>query len=119
MVITGLRGLMLAAMLAALMSSLTSMFNSMSSVFTMDIWKHIRPKAKEKEVVVIGRLFGVFLIVVSIAWLPILMLIRGSQLWDYLQSISSYITPPWVVVFFLGMFWKRATEQVSLISQLV
>jgi len=108
---SGVRGLMLAAMLAALMSSLTSIFNSISSVFTLDIWKNIRPHANEKETLIVGRVFGICLIAVSIAWLPILLLIRGSQLWDYLQSISAYITPPWVVVFFLGMFWSRATEQ--------
>lgn len=107
----GVRGLMLAAMLAALMSSLTSIFNSISSVFTLDVWKNIRPRANEKEKIIVGRVFGICLIGVSIAWLPILLIIRGSQLWDYLQSISAYITPPWVVVFFLGMFWSRATEQ--------
>ena len=109
---TGVRGLMLAAMLAANMSSLTSIYNSISSVFTLDIWKNIRPHANEKEMVIVGRVFGIFLIAVSIGWLPILLIIKGSQLWDYLQSISAYFTPPWVVVFFLGMFWKRTTEQV-------
>ena len=71
-------------------------------------------QANEKEVVVVGRIFGLIMIGLSIAWLPILQVMQGSQLWDYLQSISSYITPPWVVVFLLGMFWKRCTEQVNL-----
>ena len=39
-------------------------------------------------------------------------MLQGTRLWDYIQSISAYVTPPWVVVFILGMFWKRATEQV-------
>ena len=51
----GLRGLMLAAMMAALMSSLTSVFNSSSTIFTMDIWKRLRPGAADGELLVIGR----------------------------------------------------------------
>lgn len=51
----GLRGLMLAVMLAALMSSLASIFNSSSTLFTMDIWTHIRPQATESELIIVGR----------------------------------------------------------------
>ena len=63
---------MLAAMLAALMSSLTSQYNSCSSVFVIDIWKVARKNASEKEVVVVGRLAGLTLIVLSVLYLPIL-----------------------------------------------
>ena len=51
----GLRGLMLAAMMAALMSSLSSVFNSASTLFTMDIWKKVRPRSSEGELLVVGR----------------------------------------------------------------
>lgn len=51
----GLRGLMMAVMVAALMSSLTSIFNSASTIFTMDLWNHIRPRASEKELMIVGR----------------------------------------------------------------
>ena len=50
--IVGVRGIMLAALLAALMSSMTSMFNSSSTVFTLDIWRRLRPHAKESELMV-------------------------------------------------------------------
>ena len=60
----GLRGLMLAVMLAALMSSLTSVFNSSSTIFTMDIYKFIRPKAAEKELLFAGRAFVFVLVVI-------------------------------------------------------
>jgi uncharacterized sodium:solute symporter family permease YidK len=46
---SGARGLMVAVMIAALMSSLTSVFNSCSVIFTMDLWKRIRPKAKDSK----------------------------------------------------------------------
>jgi len=105
---------MLAAMLAALMSSLTSQFNSSSSIFVIDLWLYWRKKASQFEVVLVGRIFGLFMIGLSIGWLPILQAIQGGSLWDYVQSISSFITPPWVVAFLLGMFWSRLTEKVGL-----
>eukprot|EP00074_Homo_sapiens_P069556 XP_011521954.2 sodium/glucose cotransporter 5 isoform X2 [Homo sapiens] len=51
----GLRGLMIAVMLAALMSSLTSIFNSSSTLFTMDIWRRLRPRSGERELLLVGR----------------------------------------------------------------
>uniref|UniRef100_A0A8B9TCJ3 Sodium/glucose cotransporter 5 n=1 Tax=Anas platyrhynchos TaxID=8839 RepID=A0A8B9TCJ3_ANAPL len=55
---SGLRGLMIAVMMAALMSSLTSIFNSSSTLFTMDIWRRLRPGAGEKELLLVGRVLG-------------------------------------------------------------
>ena len=71
---------MLAVMLAALMSSLTSIFNSASTIFTIDIWQKIRkkkwavmdPQKIEVEKIIVGRLFVVFLIGISILWVPII-----------------------------------------------
>ena len=111
--VTGARGIMMAAILAALMSSLTSMFNSSSTVFTMDIWRYLRKGAKETELMVLGRVYTLFLVGVSVAWLPVLQALQGSQFWTYFQSIASYTVPPIVMVFLLGLFWKRTTEQVD------
>lgn len=105
---------MLAAMLAALMSSLTSIFNSSTTIFTLDIWKKaIRKKAEEKELMLVGRLYTLVLVGASIAWLPILQEVQGSQFWDYVQEIYSHILPPIVCTFVVGLFWKRATEEVT------
>uniref|UniRef100_A0A8D2KXQ5 Sodium/glucose cotransporter 1 n=1 Tax=Varanus komodoensis TaxID=61221 RepID=A0A8D2KXQ5_VARKO len=107
----GLRGLMLSVMLASLMSSLTSIFNSASTLFTMDIYTKIRTKAKERELMIIGRLFMLVLIGVSIAWVPIVQSAQSGQLFDYIQSITSYLGPPIAAVFFLAIFCKRVNEQ--------
>ena len=104
---------MLAALLAALMSSLTSVFNSSSTVFTMDIWRRIRPGAQESQLMMVGRFYTIFLVIVSIAWLPVLEALQGSQFWDYTQSINSYVLPPIVMTFLIGLFWPRATEKVT------
>ncbi|KAH3794760.1 hypothetical protein DPMN_148298 [Dreissena polymorpha] len=42
-------------MMSALMSSLTSIFNSSSTIFAMDICTHIRKKASELELMIVGR----------------------------------------------------------------
>ncbi|ELK37832.1 Sodium/myo-inositol cotransporter 2 [Myotis davidii] len=108
---TGLRGLMIAVMVAALMSSLTSIFNSASTIFTMDLWNHLRPRASERELMIVGRVFVLLLVLVSILWIPVIQASQGGQLFIYIQSISSYLQPPVAVVFIMGCFWKRSTEK--------
>ncbi|XP_062966316.1 sodium/mannose cotransporter SLC5A10 isoform X3 [Cynocephalus volans] len=107
----GLRGLMIAVMLAALMSSLTSIFNSSSTLFTMDIWRRLRPRAGERELLLVGRLVIVVLIGVSVAWIPVLQGSNSGQLFIYMQSVTSSLAPPVTAVFILGIFWRRANEQ--------
>ncbi|XP_036029717.1 sodium/myo-inositol cotransporter 2 isoform X3 [Onychomys torridus] len=107
----GLRGLMMAVMVAALMSSLTSIFNSASTIFTMDLWTHIRPRASERELMIVGRVFVLVLVLVSILWIPVVQASQGGQLFIYIQSISSYLQPPVAVVFIMGCFWKRTNEK--------
>ncbi|NP_001103892.1 sodium/myo-inositol cotransporter 2 [Sus scrofa] len=107
----GLRGLMMAVMVAALMSSLTSIFNSASTIFTMDLWNHLRPRASERELMIVGRVFVLLLVLVSILWIPVVQASQGGQLFIYIQSISSYLQPPVAVVFIMGCFWKRTNEK--------
>lgn len=109
---TGLRGLMLAALLAALMSSLTSILNSASSIMTLDIWHQFRKKASQSELMIVGRVTVLVLIALSILWLPILQQTQGGRFWFYVQSVRSYLIPPLCMMFLLGLFWKRTTEQV-------
>ncbi|XP_077842145.1 sodium/glucose cotransporter 2 isoform X4 [Macaca mulatta] len=107
----GLRGLMLAVMLAALMSSLASIFNSSSTLFTMDIYTRLRPSAGDRELLLVGRLWVVFIVVVSVAWLPVVQAAQGGQLFDYIQAVSSYLAPPVSAVFVLALFVPRVNEQ--------
>uniref|UniRef100_A0A8C4VUG9 Sodium/glucose cotransporter 1 n=1 Tax=Gopherus evgoodei TaxID=1825980 RepID=A0A8C4VUG9_9SAUR len=107
----GLRGLMLSVMLASLMSSLTSIFNSASTLFTMDIYTKIRSRASERELMLAGRLFILALIGISIAWVPMVQSAQGGQLFDYMQSVTSYLGPPIAAVFLLAIFCKRVNEE--------
>uniref|UniRef100_A0A8B9R4A8 Solute carrier family 5 member 9 n=1 Tax=Astyanax mexicanus TaxID=7994 RepID=A0A8B9R4A8_ASTMX len=107
----GMRGLMIAVMMAALMSSLTSIFNSSSTLFTMDIWQRIRRQASERELMVVGRVFILLLVVLSILWIPIIQSANSGQLFDYIQAITSFLAPPITAVFIMAIFWSRMNEQ--------
>ena len=126
----GLRGVMLAVMLAALMSDLTSIFNSASTLFTMDIYKEIRASASTKELLIVGRVFLLVLVAVSITWIPIIQTMQGGQLFIYiqanhfyslvlfsklaLQAISAYLSPPIAIVYLMAILSTRINEKVIL-----
>jgi len=103
------------------MSSLASVFNSCSTLFTVDIYKKLRPLTDEKKLVRIGRIATAIVVVLGILWIPIMANI-SSVLYDYLQKVQSYIAPPITAVFLIGIFYKRINAQgafVTLISGLV
>ncbi|XP_033008079.1 sodium/glucose cotransporter 4 isoform X1 [Lacerta agilis] len=106
----GLRGLMIAVIMAALMSSLTSIFNSSSTLFAIDIWQRLRKTATEQELMIVGRVFILILVAISILWIPIIQLANSGQLFDYIQSITSYLAPPITALFILAIFCKRINE---------
>lgn len=106
-----LRGLMLAVMIAALMSSLTSIFNSSSTIFTVDIYQRIRTTAREWELMVVGRIFVLVLVAISILWIPVIQAFQNSRLFDYIQSITSFLAPPIASLYFFSIFSKRVNEE--------
>ena len=106
----GLKGLVAAGLLAALMSSLASVFNSCSTLFTIDVYQKLYPKTPEKKLVNIGRLATGIIVLLGIAWIPIMQNISGV-LYEYLQSVQSYIAPPITATFLLGLFWKRINKE--------
>lgn len=106
----GLRGLVAAGLLAALMSSLASVFNSCSTLFTVDIYKKLRPNAPEKKLLRVGRIATGIVVVLGIAWIPVMQNISGV-LYEYLQSVQAYIAPPITAVFLLGIFSKRINSK--------
>ena len=102
----GVRGLVAGGLLAALMSSLAAVFNSSSTLFTMDIYKKLHPEASERTLVIVGKSATAVLVVLGIAWIPLLRNISG-ELYHYIQSVQSYVAPPIAAVFLLGLFSKR------------
>jgi SSS family solute:Na+ symporter len=103
----GIRGLVVAGLLAALMSSLSSVFNSCSTLFTRDIYLKLRPDASEVRQVRVGQTATVVLVALGLLWIPMMQFISG-QLYQYLQSVQAYISPPIAAVFLIGILWRRA-----------
>jgi solute:Na+ symporter, SSS family len=101
----GVRGIVVAGLLAALMSALAGVFNASSSLFTMDFYSRIRPKASQAQLVRVGRVATVVMVIIGILWIPVIQGAKG--LYDYLQGIQAYLAPPIFVVFFFGVFMKR------------
>jgi solute:Na+ symporter, SSS family len=101
----GLRGIVVAGLLSALMGSLAGVFNACSTLFTVDIYEKLRPKASQHELVRTGRIATTIMVIIAMAWIPV---VKGaSGLYGYLQSVQGYLAPPIFVVFFFGVFWKR------------
>lgn len=103
----GLRGLVVGGLLAALMSSLSSLFNSSASLFTVDIYEKICPGRSERHLVTVGRFATAVVVVLGMAWIPVMHYIGEGGLYLYLQSVQGYLAPPITAVFLLGLFWKR------------
>ncbi|MCA6439494.1 MAG: sodium:solute symporter [Sediminibacterium sp.] len=102
----GLRGLLAGGLLAALMSSLASVYNACSTLYTIDIYKERHPHASEKQLVKVGRIATGVVVLLGMAWIPLMGRISNG-LYDYLQSVQSYLAPPIAAVFLLGVFFKR------------
>jgi SSS family solute:Na+ symporter len=109
---SGLRGLVVSGLLAALMSSLSSVFNSCSTLFTIDIYKKYYPQTTDKQMVKVGRWATVVLIILSLAWIPMLDFVKGG-LFQKLQSIQAYIAPPISAVFIFGVLSKQITAKAT------
>ncbi len=103
----GFRGLVVAGMIAALMSSLASLFNSVSTLFTVDVYQKLKPETSQRKLVTIGRVTTVSMTALGLLWLPIMKSIAGGGLYKYIQSVQSFLAPPIVAVFVLGLCWKR------------
>jgi SSS family solute:Na+ symporter len=113
----GIRGIVVAGLLSALMGSLAGVFNACSTLFTVDLYQKWNPKASESKLVSIGRTATIVMVLIALAWIPVIKNARG--LYDYLQSVQSYLAPPIFVVFFLGVFNKRMNAKGALWAMVV
>jgi SSS family solute:Na+ symporter len=103
----GLLGLVMAGFLAALMSQIDSTLNSAATLVTMDFIKVRRPKLDDRQLMWVGRGTTAVFMVLATAWAT--QIEQFGSLFRYLQHVLSYIAPPVVAVFLLGVFWPGAT----------
>lgn len=114
----GLRGILAGGLLAALMSSLASVYNACSTLYTIDIYKKSHPDATEKELVKVGRIATGIIVLMGMAWIPLMGKVSDG-LYNYLQSVQSYMAPPISAVFLLGVFFKRLNAQGAYSSMII
>lgn len=113
---SGLRGLSMAALTAAIVASLAGKANSISTIYTLDIYKkYVNRNSTEKNLVWIGRIVVIvaLLIAIIVNWKDALG-IGGKGGFEFIQKYTGYISPAIFPVFLLGFFWKKATSKAAI-----
>ena len=102
----GLLGLVAAGFVAATLATIASALNCASALITVDLIRHIAPRATAAQLVRIGRLSTLGVLAVAVLWAP--QIERFGDLWQYLQAVLAYAVPPIVALFAAGLFWRGA-----------
>jgi solute:Na+ symporter, SSS family len=117
---TGLKGLALAALTAAIVASLAGKVNSISTIFTLDLYKnYLNKSASEDKLVRIGRAtIGISMLVAILLTWDDLLDIGGEGGFTFIQKYTGFISPGVFAMFLLGMFWKRTTGAAGVVGLL-
>jgi SSS family solute:Na+ symporter len=110
----GVTGLVLAGLIAAIMSSIDSTLNSASTLVTIDFVQPRRKDLSPKQTARVGRLATVGFMLVAALWAPFIGIFGG--LFSYLQTAFSYVVPPVVVIFIMGVFWRRGSGAAAFVT---
>ena len=114
----GIRGLSFAAIVAAAVSALSSIVNSVSTIFTIDIYKgFLNKKATEKQMVRTGMIVAFTALCISTYIAPKLQ--NLDQAYQYIQEYTGFIYPGEFLIFFCGLFWRQATSKAALWTALL
>lgn len=115
---SGLKGLSIAALTAAIVASLAGKANSISTIFTMDIYKkYIKKDADEKGMVKMGKIIIALAMLLSVllTWKDLLG-IGGEGGFTFIQKYTGFISPGIFAIFILGFFWKRTTGAAAIVG---
>lgn len=113
----GVRGVAFAALVAAVVSSLASMMNSISSIFTLDIYKsYINKNISDQGTVRVGRITSIVALIVAIIVAPVLS--NLDQAFQYIQEFTGFVSPGALAIFLAGFFYKKATSNGALAAAL-
>ena len=112
----GLKGLSFAALTAAVVASMAGKANSISTIFTLDIYKrYINPNASEKQLVSTGRIAVVAAMVIAVVIAPMMGIDKKGG-FEFIQEYTGYVSPGIFALFTMGFFWKRATSNAALFA---
>ncbi len=112
----GLKGLSFAALTAAVVASLAGKANSISTIFTLDIYKkRLQPEATEKNMVNVGKIVVVVALILAVLIAPFLGIDKKGG-FQYIQEYTGFVSPGIFAMFILGFFWKKATSNAALFA---
>ena len=117
----GLKGLSMAALTAAIVASLAGKANSISTIYSLDIYKkYINREASDTKIVTTGRIIIIISLIIAIIinWNDALG-IGGKGGFEFIQKYTGYISPAIFPVFLLGFFWKKATSKAAITGIIV
>lgn len=117
----GLIGLSLAALTAAIVASLAGKANSISTIFTLDVYKkYIKKDATEAKMVWTGRvtILAAVIVAILLTWQDTLG-IGGQGGFTFIQKYTGFISPGVFAMFLLGMFWKRTTGAAAVVGVII
>lgn len=104
---TFMTGILLAALFGAIQSTISSVLNSTSTIFTIDLYKqYINKNSSEKQEIKIGRISGTVILVLSIL-LAVILAVTKINIFVYIQTMYTFIAPPFSAIFLIGMLWRK------------
>jgi SSS family solute:Na+ symporter len=116
---TGLKGLSFAALTAAIVASLAGKANSISTIFTLDIYKKFfNTNADERELVKVGRIVVVVAMLLAAIISPFMGIDKKGG-FQYIQEYTGFLSPGIFAIFILGFFWKRTTASAALAAAII
>ncbi len=114
----GLKGVAFAALTAAIVASLAGKANSISTIFSLDIYKkYFNKNATEKQTVSTGKWAVIVAMLVAALVAPSLRSL--DQAYQFIQEYVGFISPGVLAVFLLGFCWKRTTAAAALTGTLL
>ncbi|MDP1762282.1 MAG: sodium/solute symporter [Sediminibacterium sp.] len=112
----GLKGLAFAALTAAIVASLAGKANSISTIFTLDIYKKkINPQADEKKLVWVGKITIVLALIIGVVIAPFMGIDKKGG-FEFIQEYTGFVSPGIFAMFILGFFWKKTTSNAALFA---
>ncbi len=112
----GLKGLSMAALTAAIVASLAGKANSISTIYSLDIYKkYVNKNASDQKTVSTGRIMIIVSLIIAIVinWQDSLG-IGGKGGFEFIQKYTGYLSPAIFPVFLLGFFWKKTTSKAAI-----
>ena len=103
----GLKGLAFAALTAAVVALLAGKANSISTIFTLDIYKKkINPEADEKKLVWVGKITVILALIIGVVIAPFMGIDKKGG-FEFIQEYTGFVSPGIFAMFILGFFWKK------------